>query len=149
MKMNKELTKRAQSWADNLAKACKKLTVADHIQKDNPEAHYEGKQMGENIAARGLIKEAPVPDEDQALSAADAWYEEIRSYPWPEYKGKGDDAVFGAIGHFTASVWKGVEQVGYGLGKREGCDRVYVVGRYWPGGNTPGTFGENVLPLKE
>jgi len=142
MKLNDELNARAQKWADQLAERCPPLTPEEHIQKDNPDATYNGKQTGENIAQLGVDP----PVEDGALSAADLWYEEIRDYPWPEYKGDGTDPTFFKIGHFTGSMWKGIEQVGYGLGRREGCDKTYVVGRYWPAGNVVGQFKDNVAP---
>jgi len=94
------------------------------------------------------------------LSAANGWYSEIKFYPWPAHDGK--NGVFdpktgqnGVIGHFTAQVWKNSKLVGYGIGQRAGCDKVFVVSRYSPTGNMQGwdrpstlkSYKDNVLPL--
>lgn len=83
--------------------------------------------------------------------AANGWYEEIKDYPFPDgYKGDGSDALFPKIGHFTQSVWRGSQYVGYGYGVNKNCTvfKTYVVARYYPAGNMIGDFDKNVLKPK-
>lgn len=122
----------------------------------NPEAQYKDGITGENIWTGQLLKGKKTvtthfhyvrrrrSDDDSqftliksmAPSAVDAWYGEIKNYPWDnkDYHGQGGLNVL----HFTQEIWAETKEVGYGLGKKDGCDRFYVVARYYPTGNAGG-----------
>lgn len=54
------------------------------------------------------------------------------------------------VDQFTQSVWKSTARVGYGMGVNKKCPNGYnhyVVARYFPAGNLPNAYLENVLPL--
>lgn len=92
-----------------------------------------------------------IPVEDTAMVAINGWYEEIKDYPFPGgYTGNGADSVFPKVGHFTQTVWKETEYVGYGYASNPKCPsfKTYVVARYFPAGNMIGEFPENVLAPK-
>ncbi|CAL8068599.1 unnamed protein product [Orchesella dallaii] len=147
LKMDPELNTRAQRYADILARKCH----MEHMSKDpefgenHPDLQYKGGKTGENLAETGSLQGS---DADNAVdAAANGWYSEIKDYPWPAFTGSN---ARGVIGHFTASVWKSTQLVGYGVARRDGCDKVFIVARYSPGGNmqSPGmpAYKENVLP---
>lgn len=143
LKLNKELMDAAQQWADKNAQECN----SEHVDDKDPRGQLNGKPMGESLAANS----GDDNDAVNAYVAADGWYEENKDYPWPEYKGDGNDEAFKAIGHFTASVWKGTTHVGYGYKYNKDCSeyKSYIVARYYPSGNMPGDFGKNVAPAQD
>lgn len=117
-----------------------------HSKNDDPRAQWRGDSTGESLAAGGGEDNKRVA----AYIASDAWYEEIKDYPYPEYNGDGTDALFDKIGHFTQSVWKGSKYVGYGYAYNSDCNpyKFYVAARYYPAGNVLETFGKNVAPVQ-
>jgi len=54
------------------------------------------------------------------------------------------------VGHFTALVWKGVAQVGFGFARsnEKGGQAAYIVANYAPTPNVRGRYAENVLPKR-
>ncbi|CAL8145627.1 unnamed protein product [Orchesella dallaii] len=142
---NEELAQKAQRWADQLAAECGKMHHEDT--SSSPNAQYNGEGLGENIHFAGMVGGSPTNmqqfGERMAPGAADDWYDEEKYYPWPEFTGQ---ELPHMVFHFTQEVWQGTREVGYGLGARDGCPSIYVVGRYYPGGNVLPMFGQNVLP---
>jgi hypothetical protein len=89
--------------------------------------------MGENLLMqRGREMLGAMP--------ADSWYEEIKDYNFRNPKQK-----TGVVGHFTQLVWKGSNEVGFGVGKAKDGS-YYVVANYYPAGNWIGQEINNVLP---
>ncbi|CAL8068601.1 unnamed protein product [Orchesella dallaii] len=144
--MDSELNTRAQRYAEILARKCH----MEHMSKDpefgenHPDLQYNGGRTGENLAE---LKAMQGSDADSGVDGANEWYTEIENYPWPAWTG---GKTKGVIGHFTASVWKSSQLVGYGVARRDGCDKILVVARYSPGGNVQSAgmpkYKENVLP---
>ncbi|CAL8068605.1 unnamed protein product [Orchesella dallaii] len=144
LKMDPELNTRAQRYAETLAGKCVMEHMAD-VDPTNPDLQYMGGQTGENLAEAGYLHGS---DADNGVDAgANGWYSEVQNYPWPVYNGNN---ALGTIGHFTQSVWKSSQRVGYGIAKRPGCDNVFIVARYSPGGNVQDDgmtyYKPNVLP---
>ncbi|ODM99605.1 Cell wall protein PRY3 [Orchesella cincta] len=140
---NDELTRRAQKWANQLARDCQMY----HIHSSHPDYFLNSSRirMGENLFTGDGIHN---PKEDMALFGTNIWYEEIEHYPWPEYKGYGEHP-FHEFAHFSQMIWKDTREVGYGyaINSSENCGQYFIVARYFPPGNWYELFGENVLPL--
>ena len=126
LKHNAELSKIAQVYADHLAKT----DTFEHSKNT-----YNGKWMGENLSmCMGMAMTGE--------GMSQRWYDEIKNY---NYEKPG----FGMkTGHFTQVVWKGTEEVGFGVAKSK-TGKFYAVGNYYPGGNMMSAFEENVLPLSK
>ena len=122
----------AQAWADHLA--------ATSTFAHSPQA-ISG-EYGENLESDtgGTLTDT---------ARADLWYHEAQGYDWnnPGYAlpGYNDPVSGGAIGHFTAMVWKATEAVG--CGKATNGATAYLVCNYGPAGNVAGDYARNVLPV--
>jgi len=129
IKHNKELSKIAQAWADNLAKT---NTFQHSTNK------YKGDNLGENIANKWSSSGADYAGPD----AVDQWYSEEPKYDYNEAQWNPN------AGHFSQVVWNGSTEVGLGKSKTKdgGC---IVVANYYPAGNIIGKFKENVSPPKK
>ena len=118
--LNKELSKIAQAYAQRL---CSKRCFEHSTNK------YRGNNLGENLyrcsnkVATGQI-------------ATTAWYDEIKTHNFKK-------DFQHASGHFSQLVWKGSQEVGFGLAFK-GND-YYVVANYYPAGNIIGDFANNVF----
>ncbi|CAL8121528.1 unnamed protein product [Orchesella dallaii] len=135
-----ELETPAQEWAEKNAAMCS----SDHSQRE--QRYLSGNQTGESLSAGG----GPDVPADAAYLASDGWYEEINHpYPFPAgIKGGRGDPTFPHVGHFTQTVWKETQYVGYGYAYNPNCPayKFYIAARYYPAGNMPGDFQKNVLP---
>ena len=121
LKLNKELCKIAQNYANYLA------NIGRLQHSDNT---YHNKSMGENIYSCSG-KEAT------GTSVTNSWYSEIKNY---NYSGDYSDGT----GHFTQVVWKDTKEVGFGKSKGQN-GKIFVVANYYPAGNVIGYFKPNVL----
>jgi len=65
------------------------------------------------------------------------WYDEIKDY---DFKNPGFKS---GTGHFTQVIWKGSEEVGFGLAQSKNGSW-YSVANYYPPGNYMGKFPQNV-----
>lgn len=125
-------------YADELARTCS-------FKPSNPlgrERLYDRQFTGENIAMNGG---AYLRDEDAANVAVTGWYEEIANYDFATGASKNNFPV----DQFTQSIWKGTERVGYGMGVNKKCPNGYthyIVARYYPAGNIPNMYLDNVPP---
>ena len=79
--------------------------------------------------------------ETDGSNAVNSWYSEVKDYDFnkPGYQPK--------TGHCTQVVWKGSEELGIGKAKKAD-EKMFVVGRYRPAGNSLRAFQENVFPSK-
>ncbi len=121
--INPELNDYAQAYAE-------KLAANDSFQHSN--CKWGSKRVGENLAMCGGM-----PMTGQYMS--DMWYDEIKMY---DFNGNGMSA---GTGHFTQLVWKGSQQVGFGLATSKSGSN-YAVANYYPAGNFVGRYQQNVLP---
>lgn len=127
-------------YAEELARTCS-------FKPSNPMARerlYNRQFTGENIAMNGGVF---LRDEDSANVAVTGWYEENANYDFSTGASKNDLPV----DQFTQSVWKSTKRVGYGMGVNKKCPNGYthyIVARYFPAGNTPNLYLENVFPPK-
>lgn len=124
LKHNKQLSKIAQQWANNLASSGK-------FEHSNNE--LKGEKLGENIANKWSSKGAEYTGQE----VVDQWYSEE-----PRYDYSGTSRTLSA-GHFTQVVWAGSKEVGIGKAKSKD-GKVYVVANYKPPGNVIGRFKDNV-----
>ncbi|CAL8110968.1 unnamed protein product [Orchesella dallaii] len=133
-----ELNNQAQTWAETMASKCQMY----HSQNSDPGRQWRGQGTGENLASGG----GNLSKEDAAYIASNGWYEEIRDYPFPKGFTGGQD--FYKVGHFTQTVWKSTQYVGYGFGYNPNCPSTkwYIAARYAAPGNMEGRYQENVLP---
>lgn len=116
LKINYELCKIAQGWANRLAKE---------------EKQYHSKyEFGENIYWCTVDKPAEHP--------VKRWYDEIEDWDWEKLAGPG-------TGHFTQVIWKRSKELGVAVAfSKDG--HLTVVAEYNPPGNFVGHYGDNVLP---
>ncbi|CAL8123113.1 unnamed protein product [Orchesella dallaii] len=132
------LTEDAQLYAEQLARTCS-------FKPSNPMGRdrlYDRQFTGENIAMNGG---AFLRDEDSANVAVTGWYEENKNYDFATGASKGNLPV----DQFTQSVWKSSKKVGYGMATNKKCPNGYthyIVARYFPAGNLPNAYLENVFP---
>ncbi|ESO05375.1 hypothetical protein HELRODRAFT_171767 [Helobdella robusta] len=126
LKLNKEISKVSQAWAEHLAKT--------DTMSHNPSPIYKNTNMGENIAMRYSSDMS----EYSGYQAVDQWYLEISNYSFKTHSGP-------KTGHFTQLVWKGSLEMGLGRAQtKEG--KWLVVANYFPAGNFVGEYAMNVLP---
>ncbi|PAA81926.1 hypothetical protein BOX15_Mlig007915g2 [Macrostomum lignano] len=124
---DKDLAKAAQKWAETIAKK-------DKLEHDS---RCQDDHIGENVAMKYSSERTDFPGGD----FTDYWYSEIADYDF-----NAENQV--NCGHFTQVVWKASEKVGFGRAVSS-SGRVYVVGRYSPGGNYIDQFLANVRPPKD
>lgn len=86
---------------------------------------------GENIASSE-------PFVGGALTTLD-WYSEIEFYNYT------NPDTFDDAGHFTQLVWKNSKEIGIGIAVSKLDGDTYIVANYYPPGNYPGKYEENVL----
>ncbi|CAF1011591.1 unnamed protein product [Adineta steineri] len=119
----------AQSYAEHLAV----IDVMEHS-GDSFNGHSMGECLSVFYDTNGLYIKGSDP--------VNNWYNEIKDYNWGN-----PDASTGVIGHFTQVIWKGSTRLGIGRALTSDNMTMYVVGNYFPGGNVPGQFAQNVLPI--
>ena len=125
LKHDPELSKKAQAYADNLAKR-------DVMEHSN--CKWGSKSVGENLA---MCMGQPMTGKFMT----DMWYDEIKDYDY-------DNPGFGmSTGHFTQVVWKNTTDAGFGVVKAK-SGNIYSVGNYYPPGNYQGEFEEQVPRLR-
>jgi hypothetical protein len=80
-------------------------------------------------------------------AASDAWYSEEKFYNYQTFLSNDPRKM---VGHFTALVWKGVAQVGFGFARsnEKGGQAAYIVANYAPTPNVRGRYAENVHPKR-
>ncbi|XP_032217754.1 protein PRY1 [Nematostella vectensis] len=124
MTLDKELSKKAQAWAEKIA-------------KDGDGSHDNNRgNVGENwnIACR--------PEKKSPTAAVVTWYNEVCK---PGYT-FGTESM-GAAGHFTQVVWKSSTKMGFGMaeGTFQNFPCVFSVARYDKPGNYANRFSKNVV----
>lgn len=123
LKLNKDMCKISQQWADNLSKR-KALE------------HSKNNDYGENIyCVSSTNHNITITGEDPVKS----WYDEIKLHKF------GTEPKSLESGHFTQVVWKDSRELGVAFAKLNG--RIVVVANYFPAGNIVGHFSTNVPPL--
>ena len=95
---------------------------------------WGSKKIGENVAMM-------IGGKLTAENMTNMWYDEIKEY---DFNNQGFSLT---TGHFTQLVWRGTEEVGFGISER--ADNTWIgVGNYYPPGNYSGQYENNVFPLK-
>lgn len=125
LKVNNELNKLAQIWAEHIANS-NKFEHSNHS--------YLGQSLGENIAMRYTS----TGDELTGRQMTEQWYEEALNYNYNEDFQQGK-------GHFAQIVWRTTCEVGFGRAKAPD-GKWYAVANYYPAGNYISQFRENVSP---
>ena len=118
--LNKDLCKIAQSYAERL------LATNSFNHSKNK---YKGNEIGENLyMCSGKVATGEMATTD--------WYNEIKIHNFRKDFQSG-------TGHFTQVVWKGTEEVGFGVANKGST--YFVVANYYPPGNFLGEFANNVF----
>ena len=118
--LNKDLCKIAQSYAQRLS-----ATNSFEHSKNK----YKGNELGENLyMCSGKVATGEMATTD--------WYNEIKMHNFRKDFQSG-------TGHFTQVVWKGTEEVGFGVANKG--NTYCVVANYYPPGNFVGEFANNVF----
>lgn len=118
--LNKDLCKIAQSYAERL------LATNSFNHSKNK---YKGNELGENLyMCSGKVATGEMATTD--------WYNEIKMHNFRKDFQSG-------TGHFTQVVWKGTEEVGFGVANKGST--YFVVANYYPAGNFLGEFANNVF----
>ncbi|XP_022090873.1 Golgi-associated plant pathogenesis-related protein 1-like [Acanthaster planci] len=128
IKLNGNISKYAQEWANKLA-------------KEGQLQHRSEHKYGENIYygadSRGL-------DELTGDKAVKSFYDEINRYNF------NSGGFSSGTGHFTQVVWKDSRRLGIGVAVNpRKQNEVFAVFNYDPPGNVSGRYKENVLPSKK
>ncbi|RZC43032.1 uncharacterized protein BDFB_013077 [Asbolus verrucosus] len=121
LKLNKQMCKYAQEWADTCAKS-------------GSMCHRANNPYGENIFCVYSSDYSHVPT---ARDAIKEWYDEVKKHTF------GVEAVNHGTLHFTQIVWKSSTDLGFAMAKNNKGE-TYVVANYSPRGNCIGQFSPNV-----
>lgn len=116
------LSEYSQHWANFIAET-DTLTHSSMI--------WDGKNVGENIAKAGAI----INDPSQLI--VHKWYEEKENYDFANPNSQNNTK------NFTQMVWKKTESIGFGLSYSQ-SGNTFIVINYYPAGNTPSEYSENV-----
>ena len=122
LEFNPNLDAYAQKWSDYLASTGQLVT--------QPNTPY-----GINVLR------APTLDNISGAFPVQYWYRLVRNYHY--YGGEPNQAEFKQWSTFTQVVWRNVTWLGLGCSERLG--QVYVTAYYYPPGNVPCRYAENVL----
>ena len=122
LKLNKEICKIAQDYAELLANKLKDLCHSDNYYKDEP--------LGENLYYCYGV-------DATGKSVCNSWYNEGKRHNY-----NGD--YRSGTGHFSQMIWKESKEVGFGMAKNKKGE-IYAVGNYFPAGNILGFFQQNVF----
>ncbi|XP_048578944.1 probable pathogenesis-related protein CaO19.6200 isoform X2 [Nematostella vectensis] len=129
MKLNDQLNKDAQAYADKLASGKPKFPAG---------LVHSGTSDGENLGY-SCVK----PDSGHDCSVTvEAWYNEVKKYDF------NSPGFSDPTGHFTQVVWKASTELGMGKSKftrDDGYTCYIVVGHYKAKGNMANQFETNVL----
>ncbi|UJR28730.1 hypothetical protein I4U23_009959 [Adineta vaga] len=120
LKLNDDLCKLAQQWANHLASTGTLV---------HSKTKYRNSNVGENLRCQSW----PITGKTMTQS----WYDENKKYDYrnPSYQP--------GTGHFSQIVWKGSQEVGFG--QAQGSSMIYAVAMYYPAGNYVGEFDRNVF----
>ena len=118
--LNKDLCKIAQAYAQRLCST----RCFEHSKNK-----YKGFNIGENLyRCTGKVATGEM--------ATTSWYDEIKTHNFRK-------DFQHASGHFSQLVWKGSQEVGFGVANKG--TNYYVVANYYPAGNIIGDFANNVF----
>ena len=118
--LNKDLCKIAQAYAQRLCST----RCFEHSKNK-----YKGFNIGENLyRCTGKVATGEM--------ATTSWYDEIKTHNFKK-------DFQHASGHFSQLVWKGSQEVGFGVANKG--TNYYVVANYYPAGNIIGDFANNVF----
>ena len=121
---NNELSRFAQEYASKLA-----------IEKPiNPELPFSSKIFKGQALGENLFKSK---NHKTGKEVTDEWYKEGEKYNFNKLKLQAGTA------HFTQLIWKGTTDVGFGC-KSADDGTFYFVAYYYPCGNNPTEFKDNV-----
>jgi len=122
LEWDETLAKEAHDWACQLAKL----------------GSVKRGSKGENIYT--LVTSDVIDLKDVCKKATEAWYSERCDYDLKRHK------KHGVTAHFTQLIWRSTEKVGASATTitYKGMTKTFFVARYFPAGNTPGMFKENV-----
>lgn len=116
------LSQFAQTWANYISETdC--LTHSSMI--------WDGKMVGENIAKAGAI----INDPSELI--VNKWYEEKDNFDFSNKSSQNNTK------NFTQMVWKNTESIGFGLAYSQ-SGNTFIVINYYPSGNLPQEYEENV-----
>ncbi|CAF1371936.1 unnamed protein product [Adineta steineri] len=114
---------------------------AEHLAVTNVMTHsgasFNGQYMGECLYKASSLKVF----NDKGAASVDFWYNEIENYNWSN-----PTAAYNT-GHFMQVMWRDTTRLGIGRALTSDNRTMWVVGNYFPGGNVPGEYEENVLPI--
>ncbi len=122
--LNLDLIKQAEKYAREIA-------VSTQFVKSN--SSMDSKKLGENIFMS--MKGCPNGREVTSL-----WYAENKMHNFKS------DSHQKLSENFSQMVWKGTKEVGFGLAKGKRGQYI-VVANYYPAGNTPKEYEQNVSPI--
>lgn len=125
--LNNELNEKAQKFAEKLLSMNKNVSSQDK---------FHGENLGENVYNCNMWM---MTLQYTAGTATDDWYSECKNYDF--YTGKSKNGQ--KTDNFTQVVWKNTDQCGFGYAMDEG--KCFVVANYFPAGNCPGQYTNNVF----
>ncbi|XP_031559463.1 ectin-like [Actinia tenebrosa] len=131
---------RPLTWDRSLVRDAEKWAL--ELANNDEFKHSPWSGQGENLYYVSRVSSTPITCED----AVEAWYDEVKDYPFNHPPRTVFDVKGKQIGHFTQLVWKNTEEVGVAISviKRGLWYSTYVVARYTPPGNYNGKFAQMV-----
>ncbi|CAF1324791.1 unnamed protein product [Rotaria sordida] len=121
LKLNNDLSKLAQEWANHLASTGTLV---------HSKTKYQNVHVGENLRSQSWS----ITGKDMT----EAWYNECNKYDYNNYR-----SYQSGTGHFTQVVWKNSQEVGFA--RAQGTSMNFAVAMYYPAGNFLGEFDKNVF----
>ena len=97
---------------------------------------FNGEFLGENLYLSTISISL-------GIDPVDDWYAEVKNYNFDS------PGYIPGTGHFSAVVWKKTKQLGCGVACSYEFYYCIVTCNYYPMGNNPEEFAENVFPLKD
>ncbi|CAF2972289.1 unnamed protein product [Rotaria sp. Silwood2] len=124
LRLNNDLSKLAQEWANHLASTGTLL---------HSKTKYQNVHVGENLRSQSW----PITGKEMT----EAWYNECNKYDYNNHQ-----SCQSGTGHFTQVVWKNSQEVGFA--RAQGTSMNFAVAIYYPAGNFLGEFDKNVFPSR-
>ncbi|CAF3406168.1 unnamed protein product [Rotaria sp. Silwood1] len=122
LRLNNDLSKLAQEWANHLASTGTLL---------HSKTKYKNVPVGENLRSQSWSI--------TGKEMTEAWYNECKKYDYNSHQ-----SCQSGTGHFTQVVWKNSQEVGFA--RAQGTSMNFAVAMYNPAGNFLGEFDKNVFP---
>ena len=131
LSLDNKIIKDASTYAESLTKNSELIFEPSGIYYNTDEKY------GENIF---YCNKKTCKDQNVTL-AVTTWYEESLNYNYDTNEG------IEGTHNFTQMIWKNSNLIGIGISRNFNTGHMFYVLNYFPKGNVPGKFKENIFPI--